>query len=142
MWDMKNVYDGVATLNSKGEATVKMPRWFEALNRDFRYQLTAIGASAPNLHIAKGISKNTFSIAGGKPKMKVSWQITGIRKDRWAEQNRVRVEENKPAKERGYYLHPQAYGQPEKKGVSWARGPKLIEPVKKAATRPAKAKKR
>jgi hypothetical protein len=98
MWDMKNVYDGVATLNSKGEATVKMPRWFEALNRDFRYQLTAIGASAPNLHIAKGISKNTFSIAGGKPKMKVSWQITGIRKDRWAEQNRVRVEENKPPK--------------------------------------------
>src|SRR5262249_42323261 len=50
--DMKNVYDGVVTLNGKGEATVKMPRWFEALNRDFRYQLTALGAPAPNLCVA------------------------------------------------------------------------------------------
>ena len=49
---MKNVYDGVVTLNGKGEATVKMPRWFEALNRDFRYQLTALGAPAPNLCVA------------------------------------------------------------------------------------------
>ena len=43
---MKNIYDGVVTLDVYGEAEVQLPAWFEALNTDFRYQLTAIGASA------------------------------------------------------------------------------------------------
>jgi len=38
--------------------------------------------------------------------MKVSWQVTGIRKDPWANANRIEVEEDKPTKERGYYLYP------------------------------------
>ena len=50
--------------------------------------------------------------------MKVSWQVTGIRKDPWANANRIRVEEDKPAKERGYYIYPDLYGQPEEKGIS------------------------
>jgi hypothetical protein len=32
------------------------PDWFSALNKDFRYQLTAIGAPGPNLYIAEEIS--------------------------------------------------------------------------------------
>ena len=35
--------------------------------------------------------------------MKVSWQVTGIRKDPWANANRIQVEEDKPGKEQGYY---------------------------------------
>ncbi len=50
--DMKNIYDGVVTLDSNGAATVTLPDWFEALNQDFRYQLTAIGAPGPDLYIA------------------------------------------------------------------------------------------
>jgi hypothetical protein len=76
---MKNVYDGVAMLDAQGEATIKLPNWFEALNRDFRYQLTSIGAPGPNLYIAEEISGNQFKIAGGKPDGKVSWQVTGTR---------------------------------------------------------------
>src|SRR5262249_53957102 len=87
--DRKNVYDGVAVLDAKVEAAVKLAVWFQALTRDFRYQLTAIGAPGPNLHIARGVAGNLFKIAGGKPKMKVSWQVTGIRKDRWAQKNRI-----------------------------------------------------
>jgi hypothetical protein len=49
--DMKNIYDGVVVLNAKGEAVVKLPTWFGALNKDFRYQLTPIGAPGPNLYI-------------------------------------------------------------------------------------------
>ena len=45
--DMKNVYDGTVTVDPEGRATVALPDWFETLNRDFRYQLTAIGAPAP-----------------------------------------------------------------------------------------------
>jgi hypothetical protein len=109
--DMMNIYNGNAVLDSKGEATVVLPEWFEALNKDFRYQLTAIGGFAP-VYIASEISRNTFKIGGGKPGLKVSWQITGIRKDPYAELHRTPVEENKPEGERGTYLYPEAYGKP------------------------------
>ena len=131
--DMKNVYDGVVVLDANGEAEIELPDWFDALNKDFRYQLTPIGAPGPNLYIAKEISdgvtndsnkNNRFKIAGGNPSMKVSWQVTGIRKDPWANANRIQVEEDKPANERGYYLHPDLYGQPEEGGISHLLFPK------------------
>ena len=56
--------------------------------------------------------------------MKVSWQVTGIRKDPWANANRIRVEEEKPDKELGYYLHPDLYSQPEENGISHLLFPK------------------
>jgi hypothetical protein len=108
--DMKNIYDGVVVLDANGEAVVTLPDWFEALNRDFRYQLTAIGAAAPNLHIAQEVADGQFGIAGGQPGQKVSWQVTGIRQDPWAEANRIPVEEPKSADERGRYIHPELYG--------------------------------
>jgi hypothetical protein len=40
----------------------------------------------------------------------VSWQVTGIRQDKWAEANRIIVEEDKPARDHGRYLHPRLYG--------------------------------
>ncbi len=51
--------------------------------------------------------------------MKASWQVTGIRHDPYAEANRIPVEEDKPAEERGAYLHPEAYGQPETMGLAY-----------------------
>jgi hypothetical protein len=132
--DMKNVYDGVVVLDRKGKAEIELPNWFGILNKDFRYQLTAIGAPGPNLHIAEKISDTTtsnnnnknsrFKIAGGASGMEVSWQVTGIRKDPWANANRIEVEEDKPDKERGYYLHPDVYSQPEEKGISHLLFPK------------------
>ena len=109
--DMMNIYNGNAVLDSKGEATVVLPEWFEALNKDFRYQLTAIGGFAP-VYVASEISRNSFRIGGGKPGLKVSWQVTGIRKDPYAELHRIPVEENKSPGERGTYLNPDAYGKP------------------------------
>ncbi len=110
--DMKNVYDGVVTLDANGEATVTLPSWFEALNTDFRYLLTPIGAAAPNLHIAGEISNMSFKIAGGTAGMKICWQVTGIRQDVWARANRIPVEQDKSARTRGHYLYPKLYGHP------------------------------
>ncbi|MFL6357820.1 MAG: hypothetical protein ACJ72V_00575 [Nitrososphaeraceae archaeon] len=140
--DMKNVYDGVVVLDNKGKAEIELPDWFGILNKDFRYQLTAIGSPGPNLYIAEEISEATttkyssksssnknnsssrFKIAGGTSGMEVSWQVTGIRRDPWANANRIQVEEDKPAKERGSYLHPDLYGQPEERGISHLLFPK------------------
>jgi hypothetical protein len=101
---------------------VTLPPWFEALNRDFRYQLTAIGAPAPGLYVAEKIQHCRFRIAGGAPRMEVSWQVTGIRHDAVANAHRIPVEEAKPPAERGHYLDPQAFGKPIEKGVLKARG--------------------
>jgi hypothetical protein len=109
--DMKNIYDGVVTLDAQGEAVVKLPEWFGALNRDFRYQLTCIGGFAP-VYIAEEIADNQFKIAGGKLGLKVSWQVTGIRQDPYAEQHRIPVEEDKSPEERGTYIYPEGYGLP------------------------------
>ena len=114
---MMNVYNGNVTTDENGEAVVVLPDYFEALNRDFRYQLTALGAPGPNLYIAETISGNRFRIAGGQPGLEVSWQVTGIRQDAWANENRIVVEEAKSAEERGYYRHPTLYGQPEARNV-------------------------
>lgn len=107
--DMMNVYNGNVVLDGGGTATVELPAYFEALNRDFRYQLTAIGAPGPNLYISRKIEDNTFEIAGGEPGMEVSWMVTGIRQDPFAVQHPIQVEVDKPANERGTYLHPEAY---------------------------------
>ena len=93
--DMMNIYNGVVTLSKSGDAVVKLPEWFDALNRDFRYQLTCIGGFAP-VYIADEVAGNQFKIGGGKAGMKVSWQVTGIRKDAFANEHRIPVEESKP----------------------------------------------
>jgi len=108
--DMMNIYNGIVRLDARGEAWVVLPDYFEALNRDYRYQLTSVGAPQPRLYIAREVKGNRFKIAGGKPNAKVSWQLTGIRQDAWANANRIPTEEDKPPQERGTYLHPELYG--------------------------------
>jgi hypothetical protein len=110
--DMMNVYNGVVALDARGSAWVDLPDYFQTLNRDYRYQLTSIGAPGPNLYIAKEVSGNRFRISGGRPHARVSWQVTGIRHDAYADANRIKVEEEKPANQRGTYLHPELFGGP------------------------------
>jgi hypothetical protein len=115
---MMNVYDGTVTTDTRGEAVVTLPAYFEALNRDFRYQLTVIGTFAQAI-VAEQIQNNRFVVRTDQPRVTVSWQVTGIRQDPWAEAHRLVVEEAKPVEERGYYLHPALYGQPETKRIGW-----------------------
>jgi hypothetical protein len=122
--DMKNIYDGVVTLDGSGEAFIALPDWFGALNRDFRYKLTAIGAPEPNLYIAEEITNNHFKIAGGAPGAEVSWQVTGIRQDAYANAHRIPLEQDKPAVEKGTYLHPELFAAPQEEGFSALSGPK------------------
>jgi hypothetical protein len=110
--DMKNIYDGVVVLDASGQATVQLPDWFEALNRDFRYQLTPMGGPGRDLHIAEEVRDNQFKVAGGQPCMKVSWQVTGIRQDAYANAHPMVVEQEKDETERGRYLHAELFGQP------------------------------
>jgi hypothetical protein len=125
--DMMNVYNGNVSLDDKGEAWIDLPEWFEALNTDYRYQLTAIGGPAPNLHVAQEVHNNRFQIAGGEAGMRISWQVTGIRHDPWAEANRIVVEEYKATDTRGFYLYPELYGRPAHQSMEWALRPEYMQ---------------
>ena len=114
--DMMNVYNGNVRTNGKGEATVTMPDYFEALNSDFRYQLTPIGQFA-QVMVASEIANGSFTIKTDKPNVKVSWQVTGIRQDAFARANRIPVVEDKPADQHGTRLNPEAFGLPADRGV-------------------------
>ncbi|MDF1808768.1 MAG: hypothetical protein P1U42_03640 [Phycisphaerales bacterium] len=108
--DMMNIYNGIIMLDQSGTGVVELPDYFETLNRDFRYQLTAIGASMPGLYISSEVSTNSFAIAGGVPNARVSWEITGVRQDPAALHHPIIVEQEKPEQHKGKYLNPKAYG--------------------------------
>lgn len=138
--DMKNVYDGVVRLDASGQAWVELPSYFDALNRDFRYQLTALDRPAPSLYVADRIAGNRFRIAGGSAGQEVSWQVTGTRRDAWAEAHRVVVEEEKSAAERGRYISPELFGHgPD---AALAPDPSADPAAPPAAPRPAVAEQR
>lgn len=130
--DMMNIYNGIITTDAEGLATVTMPSYFEALNMDFRYQLTVVGVFAQAI-IDKKMENNTFKIRTDKPNVEVSWQVTGVRHDRWAEENRVIPEVQKTGDEIGKYQNPEVFGQPDSKRYvpgQGAHGIPKIEPVK------------
>jgi hypothetical protein len=114
--DMMNVYNGNVTTDRRGLATVVLPDYFEVLNKDFRYQLTVIGQFAQAI-VKREIENNRFTISTNKPSVKVSWQVTGIRHDAYANAYRIPTEEDKPAAEQGHYLHPEVFGQPASKSI-------------------------
>ena len=121
--EYKNLYDGTATLETGGTTTITLPSWFSDLNENFRYQLTCIGGWAP-VYISDELSDNHFTIAGGAPGMKVSWQITGNRKDAWAKAHPMQVEEQKTDAARGKFMHPVEHGQTADKGMYMGMEPK------------------
>jgi hypothetical protein len=102
--EQATVYSGNIVLDNRGEAVVHLPAWVEALCEDFRYQLTCVGRPAP-VYVADEVADNHFRIAGGLAGMKVSWQLTGIRKDAWAKAHPLVVEQDKPAGRNGERQH-------------------------------------
>jgi hypothetical protein len=127
--ELKTIYDGTVLLDGNGEALVQLPNWFEALNGDFRYQLTCVGGYAP-VYIAQKIRSNSFKIAGGSPGLEVSWQVTGVRHDAYARAHPLVVEAEKPARDRGYYLHPELHGAAQDKAVEWAQHPEQMRLIR------------
>ena len=132
--EMKNIYDGRATTDDQGNATVQLPEWFEALNTDFRYQLTVIGQFAQAI-VSSEVTNHQFSIKTDKPNVKVSWQITGVRQDAYATAHPLVVEQEKDTRERGHYIHPELYGASGQQSMEWARDPQLMKRVQETKVR-------
>jgi len=120
--DMMNIYNGNVTTDANGSATVTLPDYFAALNRDYRYQLTVVGQFAQAI-VSRKIAGNSFEIRTDKPGVEVSWLVTGIRQDAYAQANPIVVEESKPAEEQGLYLFPAGFGAGEEKQIGYPSRP-------------------
>jgi hypothetical protein len=131
--DMMNVYNGNIVTDARGYATITLPAYFEALNKDFRYQLTVIDGADENswslVKVATEIANNEFTLRSSTPNTKVSWQVTGVRKDAFANANRVVPEVEKEPENKGLYQHPDVFGMPTEKGIF---GPHPAKPAHSA----------
>ena len=114
--DMMNIYNGNIVTDANGKAIVPLPDYFEALNMEFRYQLTVMGQFAQAI-VSNEISGNKFEIMTDKPNVKVSWQVTGVRHDAYANAHRIPNSIAKEPKNVGKYIHPELYNQPITKGI-------------------------
>lgn len=111
--EMMNMYSGNAAFDADGTAWVTLPTWFETINTDFRYQLTPIGASMPDLYIAREIENNEFQIAGGVAGKKVSWTVHAVRNDPYAQSHPMETEVDKSERDRGKFIAPEFYNRSE-----------------------------
>jgi len=116
--DMMNIYNGNIVTDGSGKAVVTLPDYFEALNMEFRYQLTVIGSFAQAI-ISKKVQNNQFEIATNQPNIEVSWMVTGVRHDAFANMNRVPNAVEKESANRGRYLHPAAFNLPASSGIGY-----------------------
>lgn len=127
--EMMSVQTGNITTNANGEAVVSLPDYFSAMSGDFRYQLTVVGQFAQAI-VAQKIEGSRFTIKTDRPNVEVSWQVTGLRQDAAAKTGRKPAEELKPEAERGHYLRPALFNQPEEKSIEWARHPEMMKRAK------------
>ncbi|HVO73305.1 MAG TPA: hypothetical protein VMT35_04735 [Ignavibacteriaceae bacterium] len=126
--DRMNVYNGNITTDAGGSATVELPGYFEALNIDYRYQLTVIGQFAQAI-VESEIQNNHFIIKTDKPNVKVSWQVTGIRNDEYAKQHPFIAERIKEEKNKGKYLMPELFKQPVEKRINYVKPHEITEKI-------------
>jgi hypothetical protein len=90
-----------------------------------RYQLTTIGQPS-QVWVESKIADNSFSIRSDKPNVEVSWQVTGIRQDAWANAHRIPVEEPKAKADQGRYLHPELFGHEGEAGIAESHHPRPV----------------
>jgi hypothetical protein len=123
--DMMNVYNGNITTDANGNATVSLPSYFEAENKDFKYQLTVVDNSADFVmaKVSEKVSNNTFKIKTSKPNVEVSWQVTGVRQDAYANAHRIVDVVDKAPEDKGYYIHPELFGAPPTQTVGLKGNP-------------------
>jgi trimeric autotransporter adhesin len=132
--EIMNIYTGNVITDGQGEAAVQLPEWFQILNTDFRYQLTVIGQFAQAI-IGHKIENNRFEIRTSAPNVEVSWQVAGVRQDAYAKAHPLVVEQEKDARLRGFYIHPELYGAPAEKQIEWARHPQMMKRIQELQAR-------
>ncbi|MFT5858492.1 MAG: hypothetical protein ACI865_000580 [Flavobacteriaceae bacterium] len=129
--EVLNVYRGNAVLDDNGEVIVSLPDYYDEINKNPSYNLTAIGGFS-QLYIKEEISDGKFIIGGGTSGLKVSWTVYSERNDPYLRnypENRA-VELEKREGQKGKYFMPQLYDQPADKKIFPSENKlKAVQPI-------------
>jgi hypothetical protein len=128
------VYTGNVRTGRDGHATVRLPAYAAAVAGAWRYQLTPIGRFGQAI-VEREVRGGRFVIRTEYGGTKVSWSVTGLRRDAFARKHPFRAVQAKAGIERGRYLHPDLYGRPRFASVI---RPVKATPAARAATHRAK----
>lgn len=109
---MTVTYSGNVRTDSRGRATVRLPEYAETLAADWRYQLTPIGKFGQAI-VEHEVRDGRFVIRTEHGDTKVSWNVVGVRRDPQARRDAIDPVADKRGDDRGRYLDPTLYGQPE-----------------------------
>ncbi|UKN00761.1 hypothetical protein K6119_13575 [Paracrocinitomix mangrovi] len=117
--EVLNVYRGTAEFDANGVAVVTLPTYFDELNINFSYQLTAVGAPSPNMYVSKEVQGTVFEISGGAANAKVSWTVYAERNDKYLQVHpEAKIAEvDKADHQKGKYLDPATYGKDRSQGI-------------------------
>lgn len=105
-----NIHRGETVLDAKGNATVKLPAYWESANENGLVNLTAVGCAMPGL-FASRIVNGTFNIQGGAASQTVNWVVMSDRSDVWAKTYDPGVEVEKSNDKKGLFLNPELHGK-------------------------------
>lgn len=120
--DALNIYKGAVKTDAKGYATVTLPDYYEAINRDGTVQLTVIddGDSDEFVQakvVGGGIRGNGFRIRTSSGGVTVHWRVEGIRNDPYVQKHPPIVEVPKIGQQKGKYWNPEVYNLPESEAI-------------------------
>jgi hypothetical protein len=101
-------YSGNVRTNGRGRATVRLPAYAALIGEDWRYGLTPIGRFGQAI-VAREVRRGAFVIRTEHPRTKVSWTVTGTRRDPYALNHPFVPSRPKRGADRGRYIHPAAY---------------------------------
>lgn len=115
--EVLNMYRGMAELDANGQALIELPTYFDDININPSYQLTAVG-TPQQPYVLQEIQGNQFVVAGA-PNTKVSWTVYADRNDQYMQQNpeKAQAEVAKTGNRQGKYLNPELHGQPASAGM-------------------------
>lgn len=117
-----NIYSGTIVTGKDGFAFVDLPDYFGEINRDPRVQLT-VNDTSEDFVMAKVVGEvggSGFRIRTSKPNVKVYWEVKAVRNDAFVRQYGAPVVVEKSSAERGRYQHPELYGAPVQRGVTYS----------------------
>jgi len=115
--EVLNLYRGIAQLDANGQATIELPSYFDDINTNFSYQLTAIG-TPEQPYVMEEVNNNKFVVAG-KAGTKVSWTLYAERNDAYmkAYPEAGQVEVEKKENNKGKYIRPELYNASSDKAI-------------------------
>ncbi len=132
--EVLNIYRGVGKFDNNGNCIIQLPDYYNSINIEESYNLTAIGKAMPNIFISKKInSEGKFEISGGIKGYEVSWSVYAKRNDKYVQNHPEKTKDviTKKQYQKGKFWDPISWNKEKDKGIYNKRSIQEISKQKK-----------